>query len=118
MDNNKKIKSQIVEKIGIDEIINKQMAHKQSDAMNELDEKDKEKIKKKLKAQMEMELQEQLDKEIKDQIERKKKEKERKEKIVKTVKKVCAVIAAGIAGYCTILLVFGIIKTILFRKRR
>ena len=71
-------KSEIKEKIGIDQIINEQMEQKNPDAISELNERDIEKIKRKMQAELERELDERLDQKIEAQVEQKLKEQERK----------------------------------------
>ena len=114
---NRKVKSEIMEKIGIDKIIDEQMEWKDPDALSDLDEKDVERIKRKLRAEVEQELEERMDQEIKEQIERKKQEQERREQLIKTVKKACSVVAAGAAVCCSVLLAVRILKR-LFGKNK
>ena len=115
---NQDVKAEIIEEIGIDEIIDEQLDQKDPDAICELDEKDKAKIKARLRAELEQEIEERLDQEIEEQIERKKQEQERKAQLEKTVKKACSVITAGVAVCCSALLAVGIAKLFLDKDNR
>ncbi len=115
---NQDVKTEIIEEIGIDEIIDEQMDQKDPDAVCELDEKDKAKIKAKLRAELEQELGERLDREIEEQAARKLQEQERKAQLEKTIKKACSVIAAGAAVCCSALLAVGIAKLFIYKNDR
>lgn len=112
------IKSEIMEKIGIDKIINKQMGTKDPEELRVLDEKDIERIQKKLKAEVEHELDERLDQEIEEQVERKMWEIECKAKLRKVVKRVGAVVAGCVALFGVVVLVKSVLKLIIYMRYR
>ncbi len=112
------IKSEIMEKIGIDKIINKQMGTKDPEELCVLDEKDIERIQKKLKAEVEQELDERLDQEIEEQVERKMWEIECKAKLRKVVKRVGAVVAGCVALFGVVVLVKSVLKLIIYMRYR
>ena len=112
------IKSEIMEKIGIDKIINKQMGTKDPEELCVLDEKDIERIQKKLKAEVEQELDERLDQEIEEQVERKMWEIECKAKLRKVVKRVGAVVDGCVALFGVVVLVKSVLKLIIYMRYR
>nr|WP_316623777.1 hypothetical protein [uncultured Ruminococcus sp.] len=109
-------KSEIKEKIGIDQIINEQMEQKNPDAISELNERDIEKIKRKMQAELERELDERLDQKIEEQVEQKLKEQERKEQLMKALKKGCTVLAASVAVCGAVLVAIRILKAVFGRR--
>ena len=109
-------KSEIKEKIGIDQIINEQMEQKNPDAISELNERDIEKIKRKVQAELERELDERLDQKIEEQVEQKLKEQERKEQLMKALKKGCTVLAASVAVCGAVLVGIRVLKAVFGRR--
>ena len=114
---NRNVKSEIIEKIGVDEIIDEQMERRDPEAFCVLDEKDIARIKNKLRAEVEQELDERLDQEIEEQVERKIWEMELKAQLRKVIKRVGTIVAAVAAVYGVVLLATGIVKLFYYYKR-